>query len=65
MRSENSLSKQRLIILILVMAAVFSPSVLQWIVNPQGAWYRPFLLWGLVILVAFWLQRKGSSGDDL
>ena len=62
MRPDSSFSRQRLIILILVLAAVFSPAAFEWMLNPEGAWYRPFFVWLLVIIVAFWFQQR--RGDD-
>ncbi len=65
MRPDSSFSRQRLIIFVLVLAAVFSPAAFEWMLNPEGAWYRPFFVWLLVVVVAFWLQRKGGPDDDL
>ena len=64
MRSDNA-SRQRWMTLVLVMAATFSPSVLDWMLDPRGAWFRPFTVWLAVIVIAFLVQLKGRKHDDL
>jgi len=58
-------SRQRLIILVLVLAAIFSPSALDWMLSPNGPWYRPFMGWLIVIAVALVMQLKSLRRDDL
>lgn len=57
------MNNQRLVILLLLIGYIFSPTLFTWIVNPEGAWYRPFVIWLLVIVIAFVIQlrRKKSS----
>ncbi|BFM06060.1 hypothetical protein [Halioxenophilus aromaticivorans] len=62
---SNSASGQRWMMLVLVMAATFSPSVLDWMLDPKGAWFRPFLVWLVVIAIALGVQLKGRKHDDL
>jgi len=57
------MNKQRPILLIALVLYVFSPSITQWITDIDGAWYRPFIIWLLVIAAAYFLQRKDSSHD--
>jgi len=45
------------IILILMLVFVFSPVVANWILDANGAWYRPFLVWAGVVFVAYLVQR--------
>jgi hypothetical protein len=37
---------------------IFSPAVAEWVFQPGGAWYRPFQLWLLVVVAAYWNQRS-------
>ena len=39
-----------------LVAYILAPSLTGWVMNPQGAWYRPFGIWLLVVIVAFLVQ---------
>lgn len=52
------MNNQRLVILLLLIAYIFSPSLFDWIINPEGAWYRPFVAWAMVIVIAFAIQMR-------
>lgn len=52
------MNNQRLVILLLLIAYIFSPTLFTWIINPEGAWYRPYLIWVLVIVIAFVMQLR-------
>jgi hypothetical protein len=55
------MNNHRVVILLLLIAYIFSPTLFNWILNPEGAWYRPFIVWMFVIVIAFVIQirRKG------
>ena len=55
------MNNQRLVILLLVIAYIFSPTLFSWIVNPEGAWYRPFIVWIGVIVIAFVMQIRRKN----
>ncbi len=59
------MNNQRLVILLLLVAYIFSPSLINWILNPEGAWYRPYIIWVLVIAIAFGLQWRRNRLRDL
>ncbi|HSC67660.1 MAG TPA: hypothetical protein VLC79_08215 [Cellvibrio sp.] len=52
------MNNQRLVILLLLVAYIFSPSLFNWIINPEGAWYRPYIVWVVVIVIAFVMQIR-------
>ncbi len=56
------MNKQRPILIIILLAYIFLPSLLHWVVNEEGHWYRPFLVWLAAIIAAFLFQvrRKAS-----
>lgn len=61
------MNNQRLVILLLLIAYIFSPTLFTWVINPEGAWYRPYIIWALVIVVAFSMQlrvKKSRFGND-
>lgn len=53
-----TMNNQRLVILLLLVAYIFSPSLFNWIINPEGAWYRPYIVWVVVIVIAFIMQIR-------
>ena len=56
------MTNQRLVILLLLIAYIFSPTLFSWMINPEGAWYRPYIIWVLVIVVAFLMQLRKKTG---
>lgn len=50
------MSNQRFLVILLLGTYFFSPSIFTWMIDPDGRWYRPYILWGLVILTAFILD---------
>jgi TctA family transporter len=55
------MNNQRLVILLLLVAYIFSPSLFNWIINPEGAWYRPYIVWVIVIVIAFMMQIRRKN----
>jgi hypothetical protein len=37
---------------------IFSPAVEEWVFHAGEVWYRPYQLWLLVIVAAYWNQRS-------
>ena len=49
----------RALILLLGALLVFSPAIEEWAFHASaGSWYRPFQLWLLVVIAAWWNQRS-------
>ena len=57
------MNNQRFILLLLLLAYVFSPTLFNWVVNPDGSWYRPYIIWSIVIVVAFLIQGRKDTHD--
>ncbi|MBN8430717.1 hypothetical protein JF535_07620 [Microbulbifer salipaludis] len=57
------MSNRTLLILLVLVGYVFSPTVFTWMINPTGAWYRPFILWFVLILLAIVIQRRRKPDD--
>lgn len=51
------------IILILLLTYIVAPPLLNWITAPTGAWYKPFLIWLIVVVVAFVVQARSGQDD--
>lgn len=54
---------QRLLILLLLVTYVFSPTIYDWAINPEGAWYRPFIIWALLIVAAYLFQGRSNRNE--
>jgi hypothetical protein len=54
----------RSLLMVLAVALVFFPSALDWATTVGSAWHRPYLLWGALILLGYWLQRKRPDNDS-
>ncbi len=52
------MNNQSRIIFLLLIAYLFSPSLFSWMADPAGSWLRPYLVWSLVIVTAFIIQRR-------
>jgi hypothetical protein len=51
------MSNHRLLLLILLVAYIFTPTLFNWIISSSGAWYRPFIIWIIIIAIAFSMHR--------
>lgn len=56
------MNNQRFGILLLLIAYIFSPTLFTWVINPEGAWYRPYIIWALIIVIAFVMQLRKKPG---
>lgn len=45
------------VVVLLVVVLVLLPPLLRLWITPEAPWYLPYLVWGLIIGLAFWLQR--------
>lgn len=54
----------RLVLLLVVGIYLFSPALMAWWANPESAWYSPYLMWLILILVTFLLQSQ-KDADEL
>lgn len=54
----------RSVLLLILAAYVFSPTVFSWMIDPHGMWYRPYIIWALIIIATFLLQPSGKPRDD-
>ncbi|WP_176491138.1 MULTISPECIES: hypothetical protein [Microbulbifer] len=57
------MSNRTLLILLVLVGYVFSPTVFTWMINPAGAWYRPFILWIALILLAVIVQMRRKNDE--
>lgn len=53
----------RLILLLVAGAFVLSPAILDWWSGPDTAWYRPYLIWVLMIMLVFLVARSRDPNE--
>jgi len=53
------MSISRSFIILFVIAFAIWPLLSSWIQDPQGSWYRIFIVWLLVLIVPLLLHVKG------
>lgn len=55
--------RQRPVILIVLIAYIVLPTFFQWVTDASGAWYKPFLIWALVVVAAVLVQVRQKKHD--
>ena len=53
----------RLVLILVVGIYLFSPAIMDWWIDPNGVWYRPYLLWLILIVVTFILQSQRDADE--
>jgi hypothetical protein len=57
------MNRQSPLILLLLVAYIFLPTLLHWLTDASNGWYKPFIVWLGVILGAYLLQRRSAKHD--
>ncbi|GAA6154410.1 hypothetical protein [Pseudoteredinibacter isoporae] len=58
------MNNQQLLIAVLIIAYVFSPTLLNWMINPEGSWLRPYIIWFFMILAAVFVYQPWRKDDQ-
>ena len=53
----------RLVLLLVVGIYLFSPAIMDWWIDANGVWYRPYLLWLILIVVTLILQSQRDADE--
>jgi hypothetical protein len=53
----------RLVLLLVVGIYLFSPAIMDWWIYANDDWYRPYLLWLILIVVTFILQSQRDADE--
>ena len=51
------------VLLLVVGIYLFSPAIMDWWIDADGAWYRPYVLWLILIVVTFILQSQRDADE--
>lgn len=57
------MNNHRLLILLLLVTYIFSPTIYAWVINPSGSWYRPFIIWAVLVVAAYFFQGRNENND--
>lgn len=49
------------VLLITLLAYIFSPSLIAWVTDPVSGWYKPFIVWIIVVIIAYLIQKHAKS----
>jgi hypothetical protein len=44
-------------------AFIFFPIIEEWVFRGGTAWYRPYQIWLLIVLAAYWNQRSRPTDE--
>lgn len=53
----------RALLVVAGIVLIFFPAIEEWLINSPTAWYRPYQLWLLVIVAAYWNQRTRVTDE--
>jgi hypothetical protein len=42
---------------------IFSPAIAKWVFQVGPEWYRPYTLWLLIVIAAYWNQRSRYTDE--
>lgn len=54
----------RLVAVLIFLSSVAVPLASRWAVESQGSWFRPFVVWALIVFAAYILQRHRKSDES-
>ena len=57
------MNKQRPLLLLGLLAFIFAPVFYAWVTDPGEIWYKPYIVWALVIVGAYITQRRSQRRD--
>ena len=53
----------RLVLLFIAGAYLLSPAIIEWWSEGGTAWYRPYLIWLILIVLSFWIGKSRDLND--
>jgi hypothetical protein len=57
------MNRQRPLLLLVLVAYIFSPTLYGWVINPAGVWYKPYIIWAMVVVAAYIVQSRSNQHD--
>lgn len=53
----------RPLLLLILMAYIFAPGLIAWVIAADGHWLRPYAIWLIIIIIAFTIQFRRTDDD--
>lgn len=57
------MSRQKPLLIIALLFYIIAPSLVEWMSSISGSWYRPFIIWLAIIIIAYVVQFRDKSND--
>jgi hypothetical protein len=57
------MNKQRPLLLLALVVYIFSPALYGWVTDPTTVWYKPYIIWAMVIVAAYIMQARSKHHD--
>lgn len=58
---DNEKAIDKVILLLLLALFLLVSPFMAWWANPAAPWYRPYLIWLLIIALTWWLARRNRQ----
>lgn len=58
------MNRQSPLLLLLLLAFVFSPALFSWVLSTDGTWYRPYIIWLCIVVIAYLTQKASVKHND-
>lgn len=56
--------KQSPVLLLILLTLIFSPTLASWVLSTDGVWYRPYIVWLIIIIITYFVQRAALKHHD-
>lgn len=53
----------RIMLLLVFVGYLLSPTLMSGWASADHAWYRPFVIWGVLIALSLWLEQKRALDE--
>lgn len=57
------MSRQKPLLILALLFYIIAPSLFEWMSAIEGHWYRPFIIWLVIIVIAYLVQMRDKSDD--
>ena len=57
------MSRQKPLLILALLFYIIAPSLFEWMSSTDGAWYRPFIIWLVIIIIAYLVQLRDKTHD--
>ncbi|MCS5587172.1 MAG: hypothetical protein NZ697_01620 [Porticoccaceae bacterium] len=54
----------RLVATLLLLCAVVFPLATQWAIQPNGGWFRPFVVWAMMVFASYVIHRHRVKDES-